>query len=181
MPIKITMRGIEAVQEYLKTVPRGALKDALAAFTEYIVGNKQHGLKHADPYKFVPRSKAYPDAPYAPSEFKKGSGIYSMSPKGYFSWAQFHKVGMLTNWFTTSYTRTKESTGAWDAKPTNGGYGYTISNPTAGAYYTRSDTGQARQPAMVGWRKVARVIADNTAGAMRAANAAVKRRLVQKK
>ncbi len=180
MPIKITMRGIEAVQEYLKTVPRGALKDALAAFTEYIVGNERHGLKHADPYKFVPRSKAYPDAPYAPSEFKKGSGIYSMSPQGYYSWAQFHKVGMLTNWFTTSYTRTGDSTGAWTFKPTKGGYGYTISNPTDGAYYTQSDTGQARQLQMVGWRKVAKNIEDNLKGAMRSANAAVKKRLSKK-
>ena len=164
MPIKITMRGIEAVQEYLKTVPYGALKDALAAFTEYIVGNEQHGLKHADPYKFVTRKAAY------------GFSFFTDKQRKWFFWAL--NTGQID---PGSGKRTGESTGAWKAEPRNDGYRYTISNPTAGAYYTRSDTGQARQPAMVGWRKVAQVIIDNTAGAMRAANAAVKRRLAQKK
>jgi len=164
MSVKITMRGIEAVQEYLKTVPRGALKDALAAFTEYIVGNEQHGLKHADPYKFVTRKAAY------------GFPFFTDKQRKWFFWAL--NTGQID---PGSGKRSGESTGAWKAEPRNDGYRYTISNPTAGAYYTQSDTGQARQPALVGWRKVAKNIEDNLKGAMRSANAAVKRRLARNK
>jgi hypothetical protein len=65
-------------------------------------------------------------------------------------------------------------------QPLNNGYNYKIVNDTAGAYHTRDDAGQARQPAKVGWRKVSQVVADNYLGAVRHAVAAVKRYLASK-
>jgi hypothetical protein len=70
--------------------------------------------------------------------------------------------------------RTGESSRAWQATPTSGGYRYKLTNDTTAAYYTRSDSGQAAQPAKVGWRKVSAVIDANIAGAIRSGMAAYK-------
>ena len=55
--------------------------------------------------------------------------------------------------------RTGASSGAWTYAPI--AKGYRVSNPTKGAFYTRSDSGQARQPGMVGWLKVKEKIDKN--------------------
>ena len=173
MQVRFRIRNVEAVQSFLRAIPRGAVKVAIEAFTEYIVGNEQHGLKHPDPYKFVKRKSAY------------GSVSSDGAPDGYFSWKQFRYVAWKTKGFTenmgSASFRTGNSTSAWKAEPRNDGYRYTITNPTPGAYYTRDDYGQARQPAKVGWRKVSAVLADNYLGGIRSAVAAVKRYLAEYK
>jgi hypothetical protein len=160
--IKFTVRGIEELKAYFKQLPYGTLREALRAVTEYLIGNESHGLKHPDPYKYVSRAAAY-------GVVKDGV------PAGYFSMKQFRYVmariadGSIT---PGQSKRTGDSTDAWQYVQVSD-YQYTITNPEPGAYWTRDDYGQARQPGMVGWRKVAQVIADNLEGAMRAANAAV--------
>lgn len=156
------MRNLPQLQEYLKTVPYGAVKVGLRAFTEYIIGDESHGLKHPDPYKYVSRKSAY------------GVSFFTEKQRRWF-WANGGPDMIGNN------RNTPTSPTAFEMKPTNGGYGYTISSDTAGAYYARSDVGQARQLGKVGWRTVSKVIAANTAGAIRHAIAEVKKYLASKK
>lgn len=161
MNLKFIPRNIQAVQDFIRTVPYGGVKVALRAFTEYIVGDESHGLRHADPYKYVTRKSAY------------GVTFFTEKQRRRF-WAN-GGPDMIGN------NRTGQSTQAWQLKETNGGYGYTVSNNTAGAYFTRGDDSQARQPAKVGWRTISKVTADNYLGAIRHAIAEVKRYFAEQK
>ena len=152
MEVRFKIRNIEKIQTYLKTVPYGALRVALKAITEYVIGNESHGLKHPDPYRYVTRKSAY------------GVTFFTEKQRRWF-WAN-GGPDMIGN------NRTGRSTDAWQYTEVTP-YSYTITNPEPGAYWTRDDYGQARQPGKVGWRKVTDVIAANMAGAMRAANAAI--------
>lgn len=164
MNVNFKVRNAAAVKAFLRSVPRGALKVALEAFTEYIVGNDSHGLRHADPYKYVTRKSAY------------GFSFFTDKQRRWFFWAL--NSGQID---PGSGKRTGQSTAAWKAVPSKNGYNMTIENNTAGGYWTRHDTRQARQLGKVGWRKVSQVVADNYLGAVRAAAQAVKRYLAQKK
>ena len=53
MQVKFRVRNVKAVQDFLKSVPRGAVPVALKAFAEYVLGNDRHGLRHNEPYKYV--------------------------------------------------------------------------------------------------------------------------------
>jgi hypothetical protein len=177
MQINFRIRGVEAVQSFLRAIPRGAVRVALQAFSEYVVGNEQHGLRHAEPYKYASRARAYG---YTGAKFENGNPV----PAGYFSAKQFRYVmAKIASGEMTPGTenRTGKSTAAWQAVPRNDGYRYTLSNGERGAYYTRDDKGQARQPANVGWRKVSQVVTDNYLGGIRSAVAAVKKFLASKK
>jgi len=156
MNVKFRVRGVEAVQAFLRSVPYGATKVALQAFSEYIVGNDAHGLKHNETYKYVTRKSAY------------GFSFFTDKQRRWFFWAL--KEGVIN---PGSGERTGETSAAWKAEPRNDGYRYTITNNTAGGFYTRDDKGQARQPAKVGWRKVSAVLAANYLGGIRAAIFAV--------
>lgn len=164
MQVKFRIRNVKAVQDFLKSVPRGAVRVAVQAFTEYVLGNDQHGLRHNEPYKYVTRKSAY------------GVSFFTEKQRRWFFWAL--NTGQID---PGSGKRTGETSKAWKAEPRNDGYRYTITNNTAGGYYTRDDYGQARQPAKVGWRKVSAVLTANYAGAIRAAVAAVKKYLQSKK
>lgn len=167
MNTRFQIRNIKEVQDFLKQLPRGTLRDGLRAFSKFILGNTSHGLRHSESYRFVSRARAY--------------GKPSSAPAGYFSWKQFRFVAAITEGFTKPYQRTGETSAAWEMQETNGGYGYTFKNPKPAAYYLRDESGQARQPALVGWRKVSRVLQDNMAGAMRSAMAAVKKWIADNK
>lgn len=157
MLIKFRIRNVEAVQSFLRAIPRGAVKVALEAFTAYVIGDESHGLRHADPYKFVTRKSAY------------GFSFFTPKQKRWFFWAL--KTGKID---PGSGKRTGESTVAWKAVPRNDGYRFTVQNNTAGGYWTRHDKKQARQLGKVGWRKIMTVLADNYKGGIRHAVAAVK-------
>lgn len=152
MRINFNVRGVEQVQTYLKSLPRGVMRTALKAIAEYIVGDDSHGLKHNEVYKYVSRISAY------------GVSFFSDAQRRWY-WANGGPAMIGNN-------RTGASSEAWTYKEVNGGYGYKLQNPTEGAYWTRSDA-QAAQPAKVGWRKVMAVVEDNIKGALRHANARV--------
>jgi len=164
MQIRFVVRGADKVQAFLREVPRGTVRIALRAITEYLIGDGRHGLKHYPPYRGVSRASAYGDA--------SGDG----APPGYFSLRQFHyvmahiKSGDITPGIEN---RTGAAAEAYGSCETNNGYGMTIYNQDRGAYYTQSDSGQANQPRLVGWRTVAQNVADNLAGAVRHARAAI--------
>jgi hypothetical protein len=177
MNVKFKVRGVEAVQSFLKSVPRGALKVALEAFTEYIVGNDAHGLKHTEPYKFASRKSAYG---YTGAKFENGKPV----PAGYFSKEQYRYVmaKIASGEITPGSPRANrgESSKAWRFTPIQGGYNYRISNDKIAQYWARDDYGQPRQIAKTNLRKVSKVLADNYLGGIRSAVAAVKRYLASK-
>jgi hypothetical protein len=153
MQVKIVARGIKEFQDYLKrAVPRGAVKVAIAALGEYLIGTPGKALRHYDPYKYVSRKRAY------------GQTFKSEKQRRWF-WAN-GGPDMIGN------HRSGETANAWTAKQTNSGYGLTLENPSEGAKYIWSDK-QAAQPAMVGHRTAREKIASNMAGAIRHARAAV--------
>lgn len=169
MMVSFKVRSVEKLQKYLRSVPRGALRVALYAVTEYVIGNEQHGLKHSEPYKYVSRAEAYGSTG---ATFENGNPV----PAGYFSAAQFRYVmaSLASGKMKIGNNRTGASADSWQYSETGEkGYGVTITNPEPSAYWTRDNVGQARQPAKVGWRKVSKVIADNMVGAIRHANAEV--------
>jgi hypothetical protein len=164
MNINFKIRNVEKVKKYLTTLPRGVMRVALAAMSEWFIGDSQGGLKHPEPYKFASRKRAYGKV--------SGDG----APDGYFSWKQFRYVAWKTKGFTDlGDKRTGQSLDAWTYKPTetNKGYQFRLVNPTPGAYFTQDDYGQARQPKNVGWKKVTTIINKNMAGAIKAAKFAV--------
>jgi hypothetical protein len=154
--ISFKVRNLDKVQEFIKTVPRGAVKVALDALVVYLIGNEQHGLRHDAPYKYITRKAAY------------GQTFQSARQRRYVMAAI--RSGQIT---PGKPNRTGDAARGYMYTETNGGYGRTIQNSDVGAYYTQSDTGQARQPALVGWRKISQNISDNISGAMRSAQAAV--------
>jgi|SRR5262245_44719057 len=169
--IKITqpIRNLKKVQDFLATVPYGATKIAIQAIAEYLIGDETHGLKHDAPYKYKSRAQAYGQTG---ATFENGNPV----PAGYFSAEQFRFVmariarGQIT---PGTPNRTGATADAYTYKPTNGGYGATIENKSQGGYFTQHNTGQAAQPALVGWRKTAQNINENIKGALRHADAAV--------
>lgn len=170
MNVSFKIRDVQKVKNYLKTVGSGLLRVALYAFTEYVIGNDQHGLRHSEPYKYVSRADAY--------------GKVSDAPAGYFSWEQFRYVmaRLHDGSMKIGNNRTGASADGWQYTETGSkGYGVTITNPEPSAYWTRDDSGQARQPALVGWRKVSKVISDNMVGAIRHANSKVSEYLKKQK
>lgn len=163
MQVKFRVRNVKAVQDFLKSVPRGAVPVALKAFAEYVLGNDRHGLRHNEPYKYVSRKAAY------------GVTFFTAKQRRWFFAAV--RDGRIN---PGQNNRTGETSAAWQAEPRNNGYRYTMTNNTPGGYYTRDNRGQARQLAKVGWRKIRDVLVANYQGAVRAAVLAVNRYLQSK-
>jgi hypothetical protein len=153
MQVKFNVRNLEKIQTYLASLPRGVVRVAIAAIGEWMVGTDDRGLRHSPAYKYVSRAQA---------------GYKKMSAKmrGWF-WAN-GGPDMIGN------NRTGATANGWKAVAGNNGYRLSLQNSTPGAFYTMSDTGQAAQPAKVGWRRVSAIVQSNMAGAMRHATAAVR-------
>lgn len=161
MQVRFPIRSnVAKLKEFLRTLSYGATKAGLKGFVEYIVGNQQHGLKHYPGYKHVTRKSAY------------GKTFVSDAQRGYVM-ARI-RDGTIDPGVPHRTGRVQRG---WMMKETRGGYGYTIVNEEPGAYFTMDDKGQANQPALVGWRKVSKVISDNFAGAVRHAKAMADRYL----
>lgn len=149
------IRGIEEINAFIKTLPRGTVKVGLKALVDYMIGTPQHGLKHNQPYKHVTRKRAY-GRPFESDRQRRY--VMARIREGSIDPGVPHRTG-----------NTQRS---YRSKETRGGYGQTI-EAGAGAYWTRDDTGQARLNALAGWQKFSVVIENNMAGALRAARAAV--------
>jgi hypothetical protein len=160
MQISFTVRGLEKLKAFLKDLPRGTRIVAVRAFAEYMLGNKDRGLRHEPDWKFVSRADAY--------------GKVSDAPDGYFSWKQFRFVAAETEGFTKiPQDRTHEIANAWTVKEKDSNWtSVKIENDANGAGWVFGDN-QARQPALVGWRKWRDIISTNTKGALQAAQRAV--------
>lgn len=153
MNVRFDVRGLEKVQTFLKDLPRGTVKVALEALGEWFIGTEGRGLRHAPPYKYVSRKKAYG---YTFSSDKQRRWFFASGGPD-----------MIGN------NRTGATANGWKAVQ-GSGYKLVLQNNAEGVYYTMSDEGQAAQPRMVGWRTVSEVVASNMAGALRHAQAAVR-------
>ena len=159
MNVRFDITGVQEVKVYIDKVASSVSHIAINAVARLF----KIELQKDQEYKYASRKGAY------------GKVSSDGAPDGYFSWKQFRYVAWLTHGFTDRGSkRTGKSSNAWSYKDISAGAttGY-IMNPSTGAYYTRSDYGQARQPANVGWKKVSVIIAENIAEAGRAAIKAI--------
>lgn len=149
------IKGIEVITAYLKQVPHGTVRVALRAITEWIIGDGRRGLKHYGAYKHVTMKKAYGGF----KSDKQRRYVMAAIRDGRIDPGVPHRTGNTQRGYT--------------AVESQNGYRQTIINSQPGAYYTRDDEGQARLNALAGWQKKSVVIANNIAGAIRHASAAV--------
>ncbi len=150
--IKFAERGIEKVQEFLRTVKLGAKTTAARGVAEYLIGDVSHGLKHYPPYKHVPYSaiggvKSDRQRRYVMARIREGSidpGISASN--GYFR-------------------------DAW--KISGEAPRYNIVNDVGYAGFLVGDSEQSLHSQKQGWRKISKNIEDNISGAIRHAVAKV--------
>ena len=149
--ISFKVRGIEELDRFLKALPRGTMKAAIAAMSEYMLGDSTHGLRHYPPRrthgagnKYRWRSEKQRRAFFATKGF--GRGIPSR--------------------------RTGDLSRGWQASVDP--YRKTLFNRLPYAKYVMGDS-QQRGHTTDGWRKLAKVVMDNMKGGMLRARQAVKR------
>ncbi len=157
MYVRQDMRGDEQVKAYIKTIPHGVTRVGIYAIAEYILGDQTHGLKHYPPYRYITRKKAYGKTF---SSDKQRRFVMAAIREGRIDPGVPHRTGNTQR--------------AWRLIKSNP-YRPKIVAKGAGPYYTADDQGQARLNAMIGWRKMAKNIADNMVGALRHANAEIRK------
>jgi hypothetical protein len=158
--IKVSIKGVDKVVEYLRTVPLGVKTVAGRSVAEYLVGNTSHGLKHYPPYKHVPYSaiggfKSDKQRRYVMARIREGT----IDP-GYSA--------------SNGYLRDAWTIGGEPPR-------YVIKNDVHYAGFLVGDQDQSLHSQKQGWRTVSRNIADNIAGAIRAANLAIAKWLKEHK
>ena len=159
--MRVTVSGIDKVKAWINSiVPRGMKKAAMYAISEYIIGNSGRGLKHEPAYKYVSRKSAY------------GMSFFTEKQRRWF-WANGGPA-MIGN------HRTHTLSNDWDFTDQGAWTRVSIFNQTPYAGYVMGDSGQARQPAKVGWKKMMEVIRANMAGALRAGQTAVNNLIASK-
>lgn len=144
---------IEGLVEYIKSLPRGVKITAMRAFVTYIIGNKQHGLKHEPPYKYVKPFRSW------------SSNDEKAARQRRWIFAHLDLIGQDN--------RTHAISNGWTMKEKDSSWTHvSAGNQAPGVGWVMGDT-QSRHSAAAGWRDYMKIIASNMAGAFRAANAAV--------
>jgi hypothetical protein len=149
--IKLEVRNLDKVNAFLKSLPRGTMRAAIEAFTEYMLGNERRGLRYNPP-----RVQHGPGNPYQWQSEKQRRAYFATNGFG----------GGIP------YKRTGNLSAGWQARYTSGGYQSKIINTTPYAQYVQGDRQQMGHFADK-WRHAYKVMADNFAGAMQAARQAV--------
>jgi len=155
--IRYSVSGVKEVAAWIKTLPRGIKAAAMRAIAEYIVGDKQHGLRHDVAYKYVSRKRAY--------------GKVSDAPAGYFSWAQFRYVMAKLHSGEIKIGRKHsptEMSKTWKWQQLDSDWRRTAINGQL-----PFDRFPARQNRLVGWRHWLDVVKSNMKGAVSSAQKAV--------
>lgn len=148
-------RGLKEFTDYIGSLARNVRGLVTEAITDWLIGNQSRGLKHYPPYKYVTRRAAYGRTF---SSERQRRYVMAKISSGQIDPGAPHRTGRLQRGWV------KQGKGV-NARAVN---------QVAYAAHVMSTTDQARQPARVGWRKVAQVIADNMAGAIRHAEAAIR-------
>lgn len=156
MQIKFSVRNVEKIKAYLASLPRGVKIAAMKAFSEYIIGNEHHGLKHEPSQKQHDESNPYQwQTEKQRKAFFASDGFSQRIPT----------------------VRTHEGVNSWTTE--NQDSNWTQVKITGGNVFVQGDY-QQRGHTIDGWRKYAEIVRMNTTGAMRAAMAAVGRLLNKK-
>jgi hypothetical protein len=154
--ISYKIRGVEALEAFLKVLPRGTMKVAIAAMSEYMLGDDTHGLRH-----YPPRRTHGKGNPYRWQSEKQRRAFFAT--KGFGGGIPSRRSGELSR--------------GWQASVDP--YRKTLFNRVPYAKYTMGDR-QQKGHTTDGWRKLGKVIADNMKGGMLRARQAVKRWLDSK-
>jgi hypothetical protein len=149
--ISIKMRGAEELNAFFKSLPRGTMKEAISAFTTYIIGDEHHGLRY-----YPPRVHHNKNNPYKWQTEKQRRAYFASNGFG----------GGIPS------TRTDKLRNGWTASKDP--YRKTIFNELPYAKYVMGGRPQKGHKAD-GWRTVRRVLRDNIVGGMKAATQAVAR------
>jgi hypothetical protein len=151
MPVglRVSIKGIDEWKAFLKSIPYGVKGVAMRAFAEYVMGDSRHGLKHPAAYRYVSRKSAY------------GRTFFSDAQRRWF-FANGAKVGNF---------RTGRLMKAWSIGGSAQTRLYLINSAPYAGFVIGS--GQARQPAKVGWRPAIEVVMSNFRGGIAAAQRAV--------
>jgi len=149
--ISFKVRGIEQVQAFLKALPRGTMKVAIAAMSEYMLGDDTHGLRH-----YPPRRTHGAGNPYRWQSDKQRRAFFAT--KGFGRGIPSKRNGELSRGWQAS------------ADP----YRKTLFNRVPYAKYVMADAQQTGHR-VDGWRKIGKVITDNMKGGMLRARQAVAR------
>lgn len=147
--ISYKVRGMEKVQEFLKALPHGSMKVAIAAMTEYLLGDSTHGLRYNPPRKTHGAGN-----PYRWQSEKQRRAFFATGGFG---------RGIPSR-------RTGQLSGGWQASVDP--YRKTVFNRVPYAKYVQGNAQQTGH-AVDGWRKVAKIISDNIKGGMLRARQAV--------
>src|SRR5574340_1214513 len=115
---------------------------------KYILGNDARGLRHEPEYKVVSRKAAY------------GKTFQSDAQRRWFFGAL--DQGEINPW---TNNRTHAIKTGWEASESSSDWNrFRVQNDAEGVEWVMGE-GQARQPALVGWRKAMDVISTNLRGA----------------
>lgn len=140
------------LSEIIGDAPRNARGRMTRAAAVYIIGNTKHGLKHYPAYKYVTRRRAYGVSFFSDAQRRfVMAGLRSGSIK---KPGKSHRTRKLQRGWHIVGTGTKVS----------------IRNSEDSAVFVQGDK-QSRHEALVGWRMYSKVVEDNSAGMIRAANA----------
>lgn len=151
--IKFSLRGIKEVKEFFASLPRGVKIVAMRAFSEYIIGDERHGLKHEPEYKHVSPFQSYSDDP------KKAA-----RQRGWiFTHLDLIGKDNRTHKIRDSWTMTEKDSNWTSVK---------IENTAPGVGWVMGEE-QSRHSAAVGWRKYTDIVVSNIDGALRSAISAV--------
>lgn len=151
--ISFKVRGLEEVERFLKALPRGSMRSAIKAFSEYILGNEQHGLRHYVPEKRVTRTQAYG----RPFETDKQRRWFFANLKSGELKIPYQRTGALRDNWTMQGNE----------------YQKNIKNKLPYAPYVMGIAGQSRMSRKIGWKSWLEVVQNNMKGGMRAATQAV--------
>jgi hypothetical protein len=165
--IHVRVRNMAEVDDFVtKEIPRlyrGVFVSAVARELAAILSISEPA------YNYQSRARAYGFHPEGKWTYERKGKTFTMSPvEGYFSAAQFHYVmaGISSGRITPGTSqRTGATQDGWQAIPATGAKA-AIVNKTEGARWTQNDYWQARQPALVGWKKAGETITENLDDAM---------------
>jgi hypothetical protein len=147
--ITAKLRGVEELNKFLKSLPHGTMKAAIAAMAEYMLGDTSHGLRH-----YPPRVNHGLGNPYKWQSDKQRRAYFASDGFG----------GGIPS------TRTNELRNGWAASQDP--YRKTLFNRLPYARYVMGGDQQRGHKADK-WRTLVKVIEDNIKGGMRSATQAV--------
>lgn len=154
--ISFKVRGLEEVQAFLKSLPRGTMKVAIAAMSEYILGDDTHGLRH-----YPPRRSHGAGNPYRWQSEKQRRAFFATKGFG---------KGIPSR-------RSYELSRGWQQSVDP--YRKTLFNRVPYAKYVMGNQ-QQKGHTTDGWRKIGKVITDNVKGGMLRARQAVAKWIANK-